>query len=127
LTEHPSANPGDDPVHDDALIRTHLANERTFLAWLRSAVVLIGAGLAATAIAGDHPEIRGLAILLGSAAALGGSLMVAWALAEYRRNIVGINRREFRPARLLPVAATLFTVALAFGALVLAILEFTRD
>ncbi len=35
---------------DEASVRDHLANERTFLAWVRTAVTFIAAGLAAYAL-----------------------------------------------------------------------------
>ncbi len=43
---------------DKALVRTHLANERTFLAWLRSALVLVGVGLGAIALGSDSGDFR---------------------------------------------------------------------
>ena len=43
---------------DKALVRTHLANERTFLAWLRSALVLVGVGLGAIALGRNSGDFR---------------------------------------------------------------------
>src|SRR3990172_7713901 len=54
-------------LFDDALIRTHLANERTFLAWLRSAVVLLGVGLGAVALGGTRDFAEAGALALGGA------------------------------------------------------------
>jgi putative membrane protein len=46
--------------------RTHLANERTFLAWLRTAVALIGLGLAAAQFL-QHQVVPGLHLTRGMA------------------------------------------------------------
>ena len=116
-----------DPVSDDALIRTHLANERTFLAWLRSAIVLIGAGVAAVALAGGDRAIRGFAIAVAVVAVLGGSVLMAWALADYRRNTADINAGTFRPSVKLPALVTLLTIVLAAGVLTVALLVFAED
>jgi len=116
-----------EPVADDAIIRTHLANERTFLAWLRSAVVLIGAGVAAIALAGDDREVRGLAIGVAIVAVFGGCLLMAWALADYRRNTADIAAGRFRPSSRLPLLATALTGVLAAGVLAVALLVFAED
>lgn len=50
---------------DESLIRTHLANERTFLAWLRTAVVLLGVGLGAIALGAGSDASPVLAFILG--------------------------------------------------------------
>lgn len=46
--------------------RTHLANERTFLAWLRTAVAMIGLGLAAAQFL-QHQVVPGLHLTRGMA------------------------------------------------------------
>ena len=114
-------------VEDDALIRTHLANERTFLAWLRTAVVMVGVGIGAIVIVEGDRAIRVFAITLGGVAAAGGCLLVAWALGDYVDNVTGINTHSFRPARRLPIFATVLTAVVALGAVVLAVLELSRD
>lgn len=81
------ANGGDDKGQDgsdgdaDTRARTHLASERTFLAWLRTGVTLIALGLAAAQFLAREiipgvPITRSLAIALvigGVAIALGGA------------------------------------------------------
>ena len=48
--------------------RTHLANERTFLAWLRTGISLIGLGLAAAkfldVVIRGLPLVRGMSIIM---------------------------------------------------------------
>ncbi len=48
-------SPESDPVADPPDLRFVLANERTFLAWTRTALALIGAGLALTQLPGGGP------------------------------------------------------------------------
>jgi putative membrane protein len=71
---------GDDPDY-----RFSFANERTFLAWIRTALALLAAGVAIDVIDLDMSEAlqRGLALLLvalGIASAL--VAWIRWALAE---------------------------------------------
>ena len=58
--------------------RYSLANERTFLAWIRTALGLLAAAAALVAIDLPWPEVavRGLAVVLATAAA--GSAFSAW-------------------------------------------------
>ncbi len=94
-------------------VRDHLANERTFLAWVRTAVTFIGLGFAvdqllAPAIGG---ELLGLGLIL-----IGGGLMVP-ALIGFRRTSRAINRGEYAPA---VVTNTLLAAIVLIGAVALA-------
>ncbi|MPZ24343.1 MAG: DUF202 domain-containing protein [Dehalococcoidia bacterium] len=112
---------------DDAMIRTHLANERTFLAWLRTAIVLIGAGVAAAALTEVEGSDRLFAIVLGTLSVLVGCGLVAFAYIDYRETLVGIERGTFRPATRLPLLATLLIAIVGVGALVFAVVEWSND
>jgi len=87
--------------------RTHLANERTFLAWFRTGFTLIAIGLAggqflARDVAGAFPVVR----TLSTVAILTGLFLV---LVGAERYIVGrqrIDASTFHPARLSIVIAT---------------------
>jgi putative membrane protein len=65
-------------VNDDPDPRFSLANERTFLAWIRTSLGLLVAAAALVAIDLPWPTwaVRALSILLGAAAAF--SAFVAW-------------------------------------------------
>lgn len=97
--------------------RFSLANERTFLAWIRTALALVGGGLAVDQFLPrlDPPALRtGLAIALialGGFAA--GRAVVRWVLSE-RAIRLGA---DLPPSRFPGVLSAL----LALGALVLAI------
>lgn len=83
-----------DPVR--ALIRTHLANERTFLAWLRSGLTSVALGVAAAQLL-DPFELGGvelnkvLAVLL---VAFGG-LLVAIGRWRYRQTAIAIREGNY--------------------------------
>lgn len=86
-----------------AHITDHLANERTFLAWLRTSVALMGFGvvivrlreLAPTA-AVVHGRLH--AAELGLLFALFGLLMMPLALWQYLSARRGIDSENYRPA-----------------------------
>jgi len=105
---------------DDALIRTHLANERTFLAWLRSAVVLLGVGLGAVALGGSGNFEEVVALLLGGVSAVAALTMVVWAYVSFAQTAAGIERRVYRTPRAFIATATLLVAAT--GAVVIALL-----
>ncbi|AIY18831.2 DUF202 domain-containing protein [Pimelobacter simplex] len=98
--------------------RVTLANERTFLAWTRTALAGAAASVAVTQLvdAGDPWVRTGLAVLLGLGALAG----VMWALRRWRA--VEIATRTGAPITTRgPWAVTAVTVAVACGAVVLAL------
>ena len=89
--------------------RFTLANERTFLAWIRTALALIAAGVALDALAGDiQPGLRVAAsivlLLLGTAVPA-----LAWA------TWMGVER-ALRQATPLPSSRVALPVAVGIGA-----------
>jgi putative membrane protein len=84
---------------EESRARTHLANERTYLAWFRTGITLIALGLAAAQFLtfegdGGIPIVHILATIL-VVAGIGIALIGAW------RYLVGRDRIEalaFRPA-----------------------------
>lgn len=73
-------------------IRDHLANERTFLAWVRTSIALLGFGvliaklrfLGVTASAGHHSTLLGLAFAVAGMLTL---LLAAWHYVRTRQMI----------------------------------------
>jgi putative membrane protein len=104
---------------DDALIRTHLANERTFLAWLRSAVVLLGVGLGAVALGGTGDFEEGIALVLGGVSAVAALVMVVWAFLSFGGTTEAIERRRYRPPRVFIATATALVAVTGFVVIVL--------
>jgi putative membrane protein len=101
----------------EASIRDHLANERTMLAWQRTALGVIGIGFLVDRFAlGDAgPSVLGS--LLGVALIIGGAAISAVGMVRFRRTELEIDTRTYRPALLAHVA---LTVAVVIGAIALA-------
>jgi putative membrane protein len=111
------------------LARDHLANERTFLAWVRTgvAVVVFGFAIGRFAIAirqwmaiqgpGRVVATSGVSVWFGTAAILGGVLVCVAGLVRYRRTREQIDAGNFQPAGfvidLVGIVTALFGLALA--------------
>lgn len=83
----------------DTRARSHLANERTFLAWFRTGVTLIALGLAAgqfltRGVLPGIPFTRGLAVLI----VIGGMGLLVAGRNRYLANRHRIDREAFEPA-----------------------------
>jgi putative membrane protein len=116
-------------------VRDHLANERTFLAWVRTALGLIGLGfvlarmglfLRQLAMAGVTPEHRGLRagrefVIGGVVFLLIGTALCAWSSRLYRQNCRAIDAENYEPATktALALAAVVVTGGLIVVGLVL--------
>src|SRR5215213_7420751 len=115
-SEHPSATgPGD----LDSRARSHLANERTFLAWLRTGLALIVVGIgAAQFLELDRNLIPGLRTVSDFAAILIviGTLTVIVGRARYMQSREQIDRAEFHPAgRSITMATALIVIIGVFS------------
>jgi putative membrane protein len=107
--------------------RDHLANERTFLAWIRTgvAVVVFGFAIGRFAIAirqwmqmqGRVAPQSGLSVWFGTVAIVSGVLICIAGLVRYRRTREQIDAADFEPAGfiidLVGVVTALFGVTLA--------------
>jgi putative membrane protein len=116
-------------------VRDHLANERTFLAWVRTALGLIGLGfvlarmglfLRQLAEAGVTPQERGFRagrefIISGVVFLLIGIAVCAWSSWLYRRNCRAIDAENYEPdtKTALTLAAVVVTGGLIVVGLVL--------
>lgn len=103
----------------DSRARTHLANERTFLAWLRTGITLIALGLAAAQFLSLESAqggllMRGLAGIL----VLSGVVVIVQGRARFLRGSEQIEVQAFRPATRsvdTAVALGLLVALLALG------------
>jgi putative membrane protein len=108
----------------DSRARSHLANERTFLAWLRTGLALIVVGIgAAQFLDVDRNLIPGLRTVSDFAALLilAGILTVIVGRDRYMQSREQIDRAEFHPAgRSITMATALivtigvFSIALVY-------------
>jgi putative membrane protein len=94
--------------------RFSLANERTFLAWIRTALALLAAGVAVNVVSLDLPRAaqRGLAVLL----LLLGIVCAGTAWVRWARNERSVRQHRPLPS---PSGAFVLTLGVAAGGLVL--------
>jgi putative membrane protein len=107
--------------------RDHLANERTFLAWVRTGAAIVVFGFAIgrfsiamrqlTALEGHPLRTAGISVWMGSGAILAGVGLVVAGLARYRKTRVQLDAGTFEPAGfvldLITTLTVLFGLALA--------------
>jgi putative membrane protein len=113
--EPPGANPRPDR---EAAVRDHLANERTLLAWQRTAIAMAGIGFLIARFAVD-PEAGGVAgSLIGTALILAGAVIALVGAFRFVRTEREIDTGTYRPAILahLVLSATVAVAAIALGA-----------
>ena len=121
-----SAGDGHEPPHDrsgerEPDPRVTLANARTFLAWSRTALALVAAGLGIVQLL---PPFRGVPFgrhVLGIPLIVLGAVMAIAAYLDMRRNQAALRRGEPLPRSVLPqlLAATIGGVAALAAVVVL--------
>ncbi len=112
--------PGHRPVRasTDSYARDHLANERTFLAWIRTALGLIGLGV----IVAKLVETEGLvAEFVGTSMIVLGGGMVVYAIARYEKVTALLDDERFQAASWGPLILAALTIVAAVGGLFLAV------
>jgi putative membrane protein len=115
----------DEPELRDATRRTHLANERTYLAWWRSGLTALAVSFGAGRIV---PELTGGAswpyVLIGAGFGLLGLAFIVFALVRQRRVEEALRSGGY--AAFDERAALAFTIAgfvLAIGTILIVVLE----
>jgi putative membrane protein len=123
LQEQPATAAPARPPNPNEL-RDHLANERTLLAWARTAITIMALGFVIAKFGILVREVKGLthaaqdavhfSALFGAALACTGAVALAFAAAGFVRVKRGIDRQEvsFSPTVGLVVAAVLTIVGL---------------
>ncbi len=109
------------------LARDHLANERTFLAWVRTGAAIVVFGFAIgrfsiamrqlTALQGHPLRTAGFSVWMGASSIVAGVVLVVAGLLRYRRTRVLLELGKFEPAGfvldLVTILTVVFGVALA--------------
>lgn len=99
-------NPSEDPPRSEAEeepdYRFTLANERTFLAWIRTAMALIAGGIAVVQFVPSF-GLPGVRHALGVLLTLGGGVLAALAVRRWRQVQTAMRRRADLPATRIPV------------------------
>jgi len=107
--------------------RDHLANERTFLAWVRTGAAIVVFGFAIgrfsialrqlTALQGHPLQRSGLSVWMGATSIVLGVVLVIAGLVRYRQTRTRLDEGTFEPAGfvldLVTVLTVLFGLALA--------------
>lgn len=112
----------DTPSKDSKYIQQHLASERTFLAWIRTAIAIIGVGFLVTNL---HYTMKSslstlgdlLANVIGLASVVVGIITIIVAMIAYMKKIDTINNQSFRTPKFSVIMLGLFVImiALFFG------------
>jgi putative membrane protein len=110
--------------------RDHLANERTFLAWVRTGAAIVVFGFAIgrfsiamrqlTAFEGHPIRTAGLSVWMGSGSIVAGVLMVVAGLVRYRKTRAQLESDTFEPAGFVVDLVTILTAV--FGLILAAYL-----
>ena len=102
------------PADPDSRTRTHLANERTFLAWFRTGIGVMALGLgAAQFLAPDVAPHVPLVRLLATALVATGVILVLGGAYRYTAERRRIDAARFRPAAGSILTAVVLAVVVA--------------
>ena len=112
----------------------HLANERTYLAWLRTGigVIVFGFAIGRFALAleqlgnlgGHKVETTGFSLDLGIASMIFGVVLILLGMVRYHANRKRIDEGDFTPAKTLATVIGLLTIL--FGLVLAGYLSFTH-
>lgn len=112
-------------VGDEPDPRFSLANERTALAWMRTALALVGGGVAIVSLA-SISTLPSWTALLGAAACIGGAALAVRSVTAWARVERALRLRHPLPAPSALVVLAAGVVVLGGLTLVLALLEIVR-
>ncbi len=108
--------------NSDTKLREHLANERTFLAWIRTSIALMGLGfvivkfglfLKEVAIMLKDLNIKiseGFSAIVGTAMVTMGVILAFFAFFQYKKVETQINRQSYKSSSIISVFLTLVIV-----------------
>jgi putative membrane protein len=101
-----------------SLARDQLANERTFLAWVRSSLAFIGLGVLLAKLVeteGITAEVAGLLMIAA------GAVMLVYATWRFERVTALLDAGRYEAARIGPLVVAGVTLVVALGAVVLVV------
>jgi putative membrane protein len=109
------------PPDEEPDVRFTYANERTFLAWNRTALALIATGVAATQLL-PKLQVEWGRRLLGLPLIALGAVVAAESLRQWRANQSAMRRGEPLPRSWMPLVLTIGIVAIGAVAVAIAAL-----
>jgi putative membrane protein len=102
------------------LTRDHLANERTFLAWVRTGIAVVVFGFAIgrfslamrqlTTLSGHPVRTAGLSVWMGASSIAAGVVLVLAGFVRYRKTRAQLDEGTFEPAGFLVDLVTILTI-----------------
>ncbi|WP_442598290.1 YidH family protein [Neobacillus sp. D3-1R] len=106
------------PTIDSKYIQQHLANERTYLAWIRTAIAIIGVGFLVTNLhfnmkATLSPIGDFLANMIGIASVALGIITIIMATVVYLIKITTINTQTFTASKKYIITLSIFIIVIA--------------
>jgi putative membrane protein len=114
------------PAETEPDPRFTLANERTFLAWNRTALALIAAGLGIVQLLPPFPGVPFGRHLVGIPLIVFGAVIAVAASRELRRNQAAMRRGEPLPRSALPRLLSVTIAGVAALAAAVVLLSLTR-
>jgi putative membrane protein len=100
--------------------RDHLANERTFLAWVRTGAAIVVFGFAIgrfsiamrqlTALSGHPVRTAGISVWMGASSIVAGVVLVFAGLLCYRKTRAQLDAGTFEPAGFVLDLITILTI-----------------
>lgn len=89
------------PTEESKYIQQHLANERTFLAWIRTVIAITGVGFVTTNLhfeltSGHHHYADVIVQVIGMVTVLVGFVAAVFCVRSYLIKRTGINTSSFR-------------------------------
>jgi putative membrane protein len=110
-------------VGNDPDPRFGFANERTYLAWNRTALAMIAGGLVVAQFL--KTGVAGLQLIVALPLIAFGAVLSLWSYRNWQRNREAMRRGDPIPASALPRALLYGVILFAASAAVLAVIRFT--
>jgi len=124
VTDSRDQQPGDDGTDPDP--RFTFANERTFLAWSRTALALVVAGLGVVQLLPPFPGVPWGRHLLGVPLIVFGALVAVTAYREWTKSQWAMRHGQPLPRSIMPVIMAVIIAAMAVASAVVVLVSAFR-
>lgn len=104
-------------IDESKHIQQHLANERTFIAWIRTIISILGVGFVTTTLhfeltGGRHPQADMLIKVIGMVTLLLSFISTIFSVRNYLKKRTGINTNSFHSTSQFAVFLSLSLVVI---------------